>query len=104
MLETSSLQRSWREANHSPHHIAKVKNEWSNILTSPYVFMAWCLITGTTFYFTSNPFIGLDRPLWFQEAEAARISRQSVHERGEVVSPKHRPPLPPRDTPGIHFS
>ena len=36
----------------SPPHIAKVKNEWSNILTSPYVFMAWCLITGTTFYFT----------------------------------------------------
>jgi hypothetical protein len=36
---------------HSPPLIAKVKNEWSNILTSPYVYMAWCLNTGTTFYY-----------------------------------------------------
>jgi hypothetical protein len=28
--------------------------------------------------------------------EAPRISRQSSHKRGKVVSPKHRSPLPPR--------
>ena len=29
-----------------------------------------------------------------QGSEAPRISRQSTHECGKVVSPKHRPPLP----------
>jgi len=33
--------------------------------------------------------------LVFQEFEASRISRQSVHEGGNVVSPKHRPSLHP---------
>jgi hypothetical protein len=46
---------------------------------------------------------GLDRPLGFQEVEAPKISRQSAHERGKVVSPTHRPPLTPRNIPGTHF-
>jgi hypothetical protein len=33
----------------------------------------------------------------------SRISRQSAHEGGKVVSPKHRPPLPPGRIPGTHF-
>jgi hypothetical protein len=33
----------------------------------------------------------------------SQISRHSAHERGEVVSPTHWPPLPPRIIPGIHF-
>jgi hypothetical protein len=37
---------------------------------------------------------GLDRSLGLQEVEALRISRQSAHEGGMVVSPTHRPPLP----------
>jgi hypothetical protein len=37
---------------------------------------------------------GLDRPLGLQELEAPRISIQSVHEGGKVVSPTHLPPLP----------
>jgi hypothetical protein len=32
-----------------------------------------------------------------QEADAARISRQSKHGGGKVVSPTHRPPLPPTE-------
>jgi hypothetical protein len=44
----------------------------------------------------SNPITGLDRPLGFQKVEASQISRQSAHEGGKVVSPTHRPPLPPR--------
>jgi hypothetical protein len=36
------------------------------------------------------------RPLGFQEVEAPRISRQSARVGGKVVSPMHRPPLPPR--------
>jgi hypothetical protein len=39
---------------------------------------------------------GLGRPLGLQEVEAARFFRQSAHEGGKVVSPTHRPPLPPR--------
>ena len=39
-----------------------------------------------------------------QDVETLRISRQTVHEGGKVVSPTHRPPLtPPRSTPGTHF-
>ena len=33
----------------------------------------------------------------------AQISRQSAHEGGKVVSPTHRPPLPPGNIPGTHF-
>ena len=33
--------------------------------------------------------------LGLQEVEAPRISRQSAHEGGKVVSPTNRPPLPP---------
>jgi hypothetical protein len=37
---------------------------------------------------------GLDRFLGLQEVGALRISIQSAHESGMVVSPTHRPPLP----------
>jgi hypothetical protein len=33
----------------------------------------------------------------------SRISRQSAHEGGKVVSPTHRPSLPPGMIPGTHF-
>jgi hypothetical protein len=33
----------------------------------------------------------------------SQISRQSTHEGGKVVSPTHRPPLPPGNIPGTHF-
>jgi hypothetical protein len=31
------------------------------------------------------------------------LLRQSAHEGGKVVSPTHRPPLPPGNIPGTHF-
>jgi len=37
---------------------------------------------------------GLDRPLWLQEVEAPRISRQLTHQGGKVVSPTHWLTLP----------
>jgi len=40
--------------------------------------------------------MGLDKPLGLKDVEALRISRQSAHEGGKVVSPTHRPPLSPR--------
>jgi hypothetical protein len=33
----------------------------------------------------------------------SQILRQSAHESGKVVSPTHRPPLPPGNIPGTHF-
>jgi hypothetical protein len=45
----------------------------------------------------------LDRLLGFQEVEASRISRYSVHEGFKVVSPTHQPPLLAEYIPGIHF-
>ena len=45
----------------------------------------------------SNPITGLDRP------RGSQISRQSAREEGKVVSPTHRPPLPPGNIPGTHF-
>jgi len=33
----------------------------------------------------------------------SQISRQSAHEGGKVVTPTHRPPLPPGNIPGTHF-
>jgi hypothetical protein len=45
---------------------------------------------------TSNPCTGLDRPCGLQQLEGPKISRQPVHEGVNVVSPKQRPPFPPR--------
>jgi hypothetical protein len=45
----------------------------------------------------------LENPLGLQEVEAPRISRQSAHEGGKVVSPTHRPSLPPEKIPCTHF-
>ena len=38
-----------------------------------------------------------DRPFGFLEVEAPRISIQPAHADVEVVSPSHRPPLPPSE-------
>jgi hypothetical protein len=37
------------------------------------------------------------------EGWGSRISRQSAHEGGQVVSPTHRPSLPPERIPDTHF-
>jgi hypothetical protein len=38
-----------------------------------------------------------------QEVEVPRISTQSAHEGGQVVSLTHWPPLFPGEIPGIYF-
>ena len=35
--------------------------------------------------------------------QGSQISRLSAHLGGKVVSPRHRPPLPPGNIPGTHF-
>ena len=38
-----------------------------------------------------------------QAGWGSQVSRQSAHEGGKFVSPRHRPPLPLRSVPGTHF-
>ena len=45
----------------------------------------------------------MDTPLGLREIKAPRIYRKSVNGFGKVVSPTHRPPLPPGDIPYTHF-
>jgi hypothetical protein len=51
----------------------------------------------------------IKQPSTYEKPEAAssvlgsKISRQSAHEGGRVVSPTHQPPLPPENIPGTHF-
>jgi hypothetical protein len=40
-------------------------------------------------------------PSAIQEVEAPKISRQSAHEGGKVVSPRHRPSLAPGKIPEV---
>ena len=49
----------------------------------------------------SYPITSLNRPLGLQEAEDRRISRKSPDEYGKIVSPMHRPPLPPGNIPAL---
>jgi len=51
------------------------------------LFYSFCLIGA---YF--NTYTGLGRPLGLQEVEASKISKQSAHDGGKVVSHMHRPP------------
>jgi hypothetical protein len=48
---SSEVKRSGREADHSSPYSAEVKNAWTYNSTPQYVFMAWCLGTGTTLPF-----------------------------------------------------
>jgi hypothetical protein len=47
-------------------------------------------------HLVSNPTTGLERSLGLHKVEVPKISRQSAHESGKVVSPTHRQPFPPR--------
>jgi len=40
----TGVKRPRREANHSPHSSAEVKNAWGYTSTPQYAFMAWCSV------------------------------------------------------------
>jgi hypothetical protein len=56
---------------------------------------------GNTEDWKSHPYTCLDRPVVLQEVDAPRISRQSAHECGKIVSLRDRLPLCPGYIPGI---
>ena len=43
--------------------------------------------------------LSVEKPWVLQEVETPRILRKSTHEDGKIVSPRHRPPLTPREDP-----
>ena len=57
----------------------------------------YCAVTMRSSHIT-----GLDRPRGFQEVKVPRF-RDNGTGGWQVVSPTHRPPLPPGNTPGTHF-
>jgi hypothetical protein len=69
------------------------RNNWKHVM----------FIFANVLFRKSHPCVGLDRPWGLQEVGASRVFRQSAHEDGKGVSPKHRPPLSPREIPGTHF-
>ena len=52
------------------------------------------------FHLQNRSLQNADRTLGAQDVEAARIYRESAHKGSKVVSPTHRPPLPPTPPPG----
>jgi hypothetical protein len=43
----------------------------------------------------SNPITGLNRPRGYQDVEVPRFQENLAHDGSKVVSPTHRPLLPP---------
>ena len=65
-----------------------LQSELREIVWCFFVFKCYLMMLSIAKVRKSSPFTGLERPLGLQEVEA--------HEVCKVVSPKHRPPLPPR--------
>jgi hypothetical protein len=71
--------------------------------TTPTVLLVLRIIIQRKIRINGYPITGLEWHLGHQELEVPRNSRQSAYEDGKIVSPTHRPPLPPWDIPGTHF-
>jgi hypothetical protein len=75
------------EGDHSPPSSAEVKNAWSYTSTSPYVFIAWCLVKHRDFTFLPLP--------WRLEVQVHEFLTLELH--GGEWSASH----PRRSDPGV---
>ena len=79
---------------------------WSRILVF-FVIKTWCTVQRDNFYILMRNGNGKGKSTPFQawtDPECYRTLRLSDFKTiGKVVSPTHRPPLPPGNIPGTHF-
>ena len=75
---------------YSHHSLEEHAHRFMNVFRKPRLFCGTQLSAHLPDGY-SYPYTGFDRPLRFQEVEAPRMSRQSVHEGGRVVSPMYQP-------------
>jgi hypothetical protein len=93
---TVDALESWKEEEICGDASEGYNNYWGNSII--------CRLNEKNFWLNRNILISKkirqllyrhgERPWGFQEVEAPRISRQSAHEGGKVVSTTHRPTLP----------
>jgi hypothetical protein len=73
--------------------------DWKDCISSTDLIGA----TTPTLKGKATPLQALTGPEGSRRLRLPDFLRQSAHEGGRVVSPTHRPPLPPGNIPGTHF-
>ena len=80
----------------------KMQQKFNNIrICAPQIFVPTSLHALISLFVLKK--LSLYKPVAAQETDVPRISKQSAHKGGKIVSPTHRPPLPPDKDPLYWF-